>query len=105
VSRSQLKIAAVLVALVLLVVGVSGALVERDLRASELSQIAQTLEAKALLIRELVGDTPFDVANSAALDAVADRAEAAAGVRVTLIDRCRDSKSLYRGGWYEYSAQ
>lgn len=86
-SRSHLKIAAALVGLVLLVVGVSGGLAERRLRASELKQIAHSLEQKAQLVRELVGVIPFDPENVAALDSIADRAESAAGARVTLIDR------------------
>jgi len=86
-SRSQLKLAAVLVGFVLLVVAVSGGLAERRLRATEAAKISQALEEKALLVRELVGGIPFDAANAPALDAIADRAQSAAGTRITLIDR------------------
>jgi len=85
-SRSQIKLAAALVGLVLLVVTVSGALAERRLRESELDRISRSLAEHARLVRELVHGIPFDAANSKALDGLARRAQGAVGARVTLSD-------------------
>jgi len=87
VTRSQLKLMAALAALVLLVVLVFGALAERGLRALSLERIEHSLEARALLVRDLVAGMPLAPDNEVALDALADRASRSAGARVTLIAR------------------
>lgn len=74
-----------LAGLVLLVVAVSGSLAERALRQRELERIASSLEARAQLVQDLVGALPFESTHAPELDAFADRAALAAGVRVTLI--------------------
>jgi len=71
---------------VVLVIAVSGALAERGLRERELARVAASLEADARLVRALAQDVPFTASHRDELDALADRAQAAAGVRVTLID-------------------
>ena len=83
--RSQLKLMGVLAALVVLGVLVTGALAERRLRSRELARITRSLEEQAALVVELSRDVPYRAASMARLDAIADRAGAAAGTRVTLI--------------------
>jgi two-component system phosphate regulon sensor histidine kinase PhoR len=78
---------AALAALVLLVVLVFGVLAERGLRALELERIERSLEARALLVRDLVGEIPVDREHAGELDAIADRAARASGARVTLVSR------------------
>lgn len=85
-TRSQLILMSMIVGLVLLGIVVSGAFAERSLREREMAKITRSLERRALLVRELAGEIRFDVARSDALDAIADRAQRAAGARVTLID-------------------
>jgi two-component system phosphate regulon sensor histidine kinase PhoR len=78
---------AALAALVLLVVLVFGVLAERGLRALELDRIERSLEARALLVRDLVGEIPVDLEHAVDLGAIADRAARASGARVTLVAR------------------
>jgi two-component system phosphate regulon sensor histidine kinase PhoR len=85
VSTSQLKLMSAVAVLVLLVTVVSGALAQRALRERELARLATSLEERAALVRELTRGRAFDPADAAALDALADRAGAAARARVTLI--------------------
>ena len=73
-TRTQLKLMAALAALVLLVVLVFGVLAERGLRALELERIERSLEARALLVRDLVGEIPVDQEHAGELDTIADRA-------------------------------
>ena len=76
---------AVLASLILLVVGVSGALAERGLRAREERKIERSLRERAELVSELTRSETFSPDNLAALDALADRAASVAHARVTLI--------------------
>jgi len=85
VSKSQLKLTAALAILIAGVVCVWGVAAERGLRRAELERIARSLEARAALAGELARGTPFVPSARGALDAIADRAGAAAGTRVTLI--------------------
>jgi two-component system phosphate regulon sensor histidine kinase PhoR len=82
----QLKLTGALAGLVVLVVLVWGAVAERGIRRAELERVSRSLEQRAALLGELVRDIPFEVAQRARLDAVADRAASGAEVRVTLID-------------------
>jgi two-component system phosphate regulon sensor histidine kinase PhoR len=72
--------------IVVLVIAVSGLLAARGLRERELARIARSLEADARLVRALAQSVPFAAPHRAELDAIADRAQLAAGARVTLID-------------------
>jgi two-component system phosphate regulon sensor histidine kinase PhoR len=87
VLSSQLKLMAALSALVLLVVLLSGAYAERRLQQREIARIAGSLEDEAHLVRQLAAGVAFRAGNAAELDAIADRAQPAAGARITLIDR------------------
>jgi two-component system phosphate regulon sensor histidine kinase PhoR len=87
VSKTQLKLMAVLAGLVLLVVFVSGVLAESSLRRREMARLARSLEERGALVRELSRGISFEAASMEQLDAVADRAARAAGARVTLIAR------------------
>ena len=84
-SKSPLKFMAALSALVLLVVGLIGTLAERDLRKQGLERTARSLEERARLVRELLGDEAFRPEASPWLDDLANRSGASAGARVTLI--------------------
>jgi two-component system phosphate regulon sensor histidine kinase PhoR len=85
--KSQLKLTAALVGLVVFIVLVWGFVAERGLRRAELERIARSLEERAALVGELARGIPFGEAARAELDAVADRSGSAAGARVTLIGR------------------
>jgi two-component system phosphate regulon sensor histidine kinase PhoR len=87
VPKIQLKLTAVLAALVAVVVTVTGLLAERSLRHRETARIARTLEENALLVKERAQGIRFETAGAPALDAIADRAAAILGARVTLIAR------------------
>jgi two-component system phosphate regulon sensor histidine kinase PhoR len=84
-STTQLRLTGALVALILLVVGVSGWLAERSLRQRELAELGRSLAERAGLVRELAAGTPFTQARTSELDALADRAGRVAQARVTLI--------------------
>ncbi|MEE9607826.1 MAG: ATP-binding protein [Myxococcota bacterium] len=84
-SKTQLKLMAALAALVLLVVAVFGVLAERSLRERELARLANSLEERSALVLELARGAPLHPGRMAELDAIADRAGAAARARVTLI--------------------
>jgi two-component system phosphate regulon sensor histidine kinase PhoR len=84
-SRTQLRLTAALAASVIAVIAVSGFFAERSLRARELARTLRSLEHEADLVRELARGIPFVAAESARLDALADRASAQAGARVTLV--------------------
>jgi two-component system phosphate regulon sensor histidine kinase PhoR len=75
----------VLSALVFLVVALVGFRAESGLRTAEMSRIELTLRQRASLVRELTRGIAFQPDSMGRLDAIADRAAAAAGVRVTLI--------------------
>ena len=83
--RTQLKLMAVLAGLVVLCVLASGYVAERGLRARELASLERSLRERAELVRELVGEVPFEPAASPRLAGIARRAAAAAGARVTLV--------------------
>ncbi|MGH0035137.1 MAG: ATP-binding protein [Myxococcota bacterium] len=85
-SGIQLRLAAILAALVLGTVALSGHLAERELREGELAQTEESLLERAQLVRELIRGAPFDARPVAEIDALADRAGLAAEARVTLID-------------------
>ena len=85
--RIQLKLAASLAALVVLVVAVSGWIAERGLREREMARIERSLRQRTELARELVAGIPLRPAASPTLDALARRAADSAHARVTLIAR------------------
>jgi two-component system phosphate regulon sensor histidine kinase PhoR len=86
VSRIQRKLIAVLALLVLAVVAIAGVIAERSLRTRELARIEQSLAERAELVRELRREAQAG-STLEELDALADRAGAAAQARVTLIAR------------------
>ncbi|MGI9591191.1 MAG: hypothetical protein ACR2P8_07475, partial [Myxococcota bacterium] len=83
-SPSQWKLSAALTGLVLFVVLSTGFLASRQLRSHETERSARDLQDRAALARELARGVPFDESHTAELDAVADRAGAAAAARITL---------------------
>lgn len=85
-SRIQLKIMGALALLIILVVGASGILAERGLRARAIDSIRSNLEHEARLVRELVDTVEFDAVNAQQLQAIAKRAATASGTRITLVD-------------------
>jgi two-component system phosphate regulon sensor histidine kinase PhoR len=85
VSSSLFRRTASLAALVFLVVVVAGAVAYRGLRARELGRLEQSLARQAELVLSQAGGTRLTPGASAALDALADRAGAAMGARVTLV--------------------
>ncbi len=85
--RSQVKLTAALAGLVVLVTLASTVLTERRLREMEREALLASLEGRARLVAELSRAVPFTIDERARLDALADRAAAAARARVTLIDR------------------
>lgn len=87
VPKSQLKLTAALVGLVVFVVLVWGFVAERGLRSAELERVARSLEERAALVAELARGIPFEETRRAVLDDIADRSGSAAAARVTLIGR------------------
>jgi two-component system phosphate regulon sensor histidine kinase PhoR len=85
VSRTQLRLTAALAATVIAVVAISGLLADRALNEREIARTLRDLEREADLVRELTRGIPYLPAESARLDALADRAGAQAGARVTLV--------------------
>ncbi|HKC51623.1 MAG TPA: ATP-binding protein [Myxococcota bacterium] len=85
--KIQLRLAAALAGFAVAISLLFGVLVERTLRARELTRIEHALDASAHLVAELVRGVPFTRASSAELSALATRAGSAAGARVTLIAR------------------
>lgn len=83
--KIQIKLMAILAALVAVTVLASGWVAERGLRKRELSRIERSLHERSELVREWVAGIPFQPAAGAQLDVLARRAAAAAGARVTLI--------------------
>jgi len=83
--KIQLKLAAVLAALVTLLMLTTGYFAERDLRASGLAQVRTGLHKQALLVAQLVADLPFDSARSAELSRIVQAAGGATRSRITLI--------------------
>ena len=84
-SRSYWKLMAAMTGLVLTVVLVTGMLAARRIRGHETERTAQDLEERAALAVELARGIPFSREQTTALDALADRAGAAASARITLI--------------------
>ena len=84
-SPSQWKLMAALTGLVLLVVVVTGVLAGSELRNHVTERTARDLQQRAALARELAAGLRFDHTDTAELDALADRAGAAARSRITLI--------------------
>jgi two-component system phosphate regulon sensor histidine kinase PhoR len=85
-SSLQLRLAAVLSALVAVVVSIAGVLAERGLERRELARIESSLRERAHLVRDQLGPLPISPQHGPELQALALRAAAAAGARVTLID-------------------
>ena len=85
-SRIQLKLMAALAILVFVVVGTTGAIAERALRAREMHSIELHVEERARLVRALLRGHPLEWEARETLDALADSAGAAAAARVTLVD-------------------
>jgi two-component system phosphate regulon sensor histidine kinase PhoR len=85
VPRIQLKFLALLAAPVAVVAFASGLLAERALRLREIERIERSLGEHVEIVRVLTAGVPFTRERSAELSALARRAAAAAGARVTLI--------------------
>ena len=85
-SRIQLKIMGALALLIMLVVGASGILAERGLRARAIDSIRNNLEQQSRLVAQLVEAVPFDVSQAAELQARARSAATATESRITLVD-------------------
>ncbi len=87
VPKSQRKLVAALVGLVLFVVAVTGALVERGLRTEQVARVQRELEQEARAVAIQAQDLRFEPASRPAFEALADRLSAATGARVTWIAR------------------
>jgi two-component system, OmpR family, phosphate regulon sensor histidine kinase PhoR len=85
VSRIQLKLAGAFAALAALLLGVTGLIAERELRARELARAELVLLEKARLTLEMARDLRFASEHGVELAAIARRAAAAAQARVTFI--------------------
>jgi two-component system phosphate regulon sensor histidine kinase PhoR len=85
VSKSQLELMAAFAASVVLAAGAIGWLAERDLRGREQAELVASLEREAELTRELARGRALAPEHRRELDALADAAGAAGGVRVTLL--------------------
>jgi two-component system phosphate regulon sensor histidine kinase PhoR len=84
-SSLQLRLAAVLSALVTAVVLISGILAERGVERRERTRIENSLRERARLVGDQLGGLPIRPERSAELQALALRAAAAAAARVTFI--------------------
>jgi two-component system phosphate regulon sensor histidine kinase PhoR len=85
VLTSPWRLFAALAGLIVVGVVVAGFAAERSLRHAELTRIADDLRVRAELVSLRACEVPFDPADVAQLDALADRLGGAARVRVTLI--------------------
>lgn len=85
-SKIQLRIMFSLTLLVVVVVGTSGFLVERGLRARTTNGIRLDLEHQARLLALLVEKVGIERSNSERLEEVARSGAVASGARITLID-------------------
>lgn len=83
--RIQRKVLLVLVALVLVVVSITGVVAQGALRTHTRLQIEDSLVEGADLVAELLAATSFEATTPASLKAAVDRASRAAQARVTLI--------------------
>src|SRR5262249_34464750 len=83
--KIQVRLAAALAGLAIAISLLFGALVERGLRARELARVERGLEASAKLVTELCRGVAFEPGHASDLSALAARAGAASGARVTLI--------------------
>jgi two-component system, OmpR family, phosphate regulon sensor histidine kinase PhoR len=83
--KIQVRLAAALAGLAIAISLLFGALVERGLRAHELARVEHGLEASARLVTDECRGMRFEPANTPELTALAARAGAASGTRVTLI--------------------
>jgi two-component system phosphate regulon sensor histidine kinase PhoR len=84
-SGIQLRLAGILAALVVGVVGLSGYLVERQIRDQELARLEESLLERAQLVRELTALLDFSLERHVEIDPIVDRLGLAAEARVTLI--------------------
>jgi len=84
--RTQLKLMALFVALVVIVVLLAGVLAERRLRERERGRVVDSLAVQARLVQQMLVDTPLTLGNREQIDAIADRAGRALGARVTILD-------------------
>jgi len=85
-SGIQLRLTAILAALVLGIVSLSGVLAERQLRDRETERLETSLRERAELVRELAAGFDFSTADVSSLSDLAHRTGAVADARVTLID-------------------
>ncbi len=85
VPKSQRKLIAALMGLVLFVVAVTGLLVERELSREQAARVQRELEQEARALAIQAQGLSFDANARPALDALADRIAAATGARVTWI--------------------
>ncbi|HTO53756.1 MAG TPA: ATP-binding protein [Myxococcota bacterium] len=83
--KIQVRLAAALAGLAIVISVLFGALIERGLRAREAGRVQVALRSSAYLVAELTHGAPFERSASSELTALAVRAAAAAGARVTLI--------------------
>jgi two-component system phosphate regulon sensor histidine kinase PhoR len=83
--KIQVRLAAALAGLAIAISLLFGALVEQGLRTRELARVERGLEASARLVTELCRGAAFEPGHAAELTALAARAGAASGARVTLI--------------------
>jgi two-component system phosphate regulon sensor histidine kinase PhoR len=84
-SGIQARLVAGVAAIVVAVILTSGYLAERGLRARETALLSQSLQQRASLVAELVGDVPIRLGSRERLQGLALRAAAAADARVTLV--------------------
>jgi two-component system phosphate regulon sensor histidine kinase PhoR len=87
VPKSQRKLVAALVGLVLFLVAVTGVLVERGLRSEQVARVRRELEQEARAVAIQARDLRFEPASRPAFDALADQLAAATSARVTWIAR------------------
>jgi len=87
VPKSQRKLVAALVGLVLFAVAVTGVLVEHGLRREQAARVQRELELEARALAIQAQGLRFEPASRPALDALADRIAVATGARVTWIAR------------------
>ena len=83
--KIQLRLAAALAGLAVAITLLLSLLAEHSLRSREEARIERSLASSAQLVRELARDARFSPQDSVELTALASRAAAAAGARVTFI--------------------
>jgi two-component system phosphate regulon sensor histidine kinase PhoR len=87
IPKSQLKLTAGLIGIVVVAIGVWGVAAERGLRRVEMERIEISLEAGAALVAEAVRGVSLAEDAMSSIDTLADRAGRASGLRVTILSR------------------